>query len=494
MLKNVDPTLSLSKERYKELMPDLERELGRLQRQARAAGIPVAIIFEGWDASGKGTLIGRLMRALDPRGFSVWSQSTTSNEERWYPFLWRFWAKTPEKGRFAIFDRGWFAPLIDAKVSKSLKKSAIRRLMDDVVCFERQLVDDGTLIVKFFLHISKEEQKKRFKKLQSDPATAWRVGEEDLRRHRDYDKYVAAIDESLELTDTERVTWRVIEAGDERWAIVRIYETLIAAIKARLDEAETGKKKKAVARNVSASSPAIAVSPFKNVDLSLSMEREEYDKLLRKKQKRLRELEFEIYQKRIPVVAVFEGWDAAGKGGNIKRLTEQLDPRGYDVLPVAAPTDIEKAHHYLWRFWTRMPKAGHIGIFDRSWYGRVLVERVEGFCSPPAWRRAFDEINEMERHLSDYGAVVAKFWLHIDQETQLARFKERQSIPDKQWKITDEDWRNREKWKLYLPAVEEMLARTSTSHAPWTIVESKCKLHARIKVLQTVIDAIEERL
>jgi polyphosphate kinase 2 (PPK2 family) len=205
-------------------------------------------------------------------------------------------------------------------------------------------------------------------------------------------------------------------------------------------------------------------------------------------------LEHEIYVRRVPVVIAYEGWDAAGKGGNIRRLTQNLDPRGYEVVPVAAPNDIEKAHHYLWRFWLQMPKAGHITIFDRSWYGRVLVERVEGFCTEAQWRRAYREINGMEQHLAHFGAIVLKFWLHIDPDEQLRRFREREGMLHKQWKMTDEDWRNREKLDQYRGAVEEMLYRTSTPYAPWTIVESNCKRHARVKVLETVCKAIRKHI
>lgn len=211
-------------------------------------------------------------------------------------------------------------------------------------------------------------------------------------------------------------------------------------------------------------------------------------------QNRVRDLEHEIYLRRMPVVIIFEGWDAAGKGGNIKRLTAPLDPRGYEVAPIGAPNDIEKAHHYLWRFWSKIPKGGHICIFDRSWYGRVMVERVEGFCSQEEWKRAYREINEMEEQWIHFGATVIKFWLQIDKEEQMRRFEERQQIAYKQWKITNEDWRNREKWDVYKEAVDEMLFRTSTNHAPWTIVESNCKLYGRIKVLETVIREIENKL
>jgi polyphosphate kinase 2 (PPK2 family) len=233
---------------------------------------------------------------------------------------------------------------------------------------------------------------------------------------------------------------------------------------------------------------------LERADLSLSMDRTTYEKDLAGKQERLRELEHEIYKARIPVTIVYEGWDAAGKGGNLRRLVRNLDPRGYEVVPVGAPSDIEKEHHYLWRFWTQVPKAGHLTIFDRSWYGRVLVERVEGFCSEAEWRRAYREINEMERHWVSFGMVIVKFWLQIDRKEQLRRFRERERIASKRWKITEEDWRNRGKWPLYERAVNDMLEKTSTAAAPWTVVESNCKWYARVKALDTVIRAIEEKL
>ena len=221
---------------------------------------------------------------------------------------------------------------------------------------------------------------------------------------------------------------------------------------------------------------------------------EEYDTLLNQYQKRLRELHNELYRKKIPVIIAYEGWDAAGKGGNIKRITEALDPRGYEVHPIASPEPHEKARHYLWRFWNRLPKTGHVAIFDRTWYGRVMVERLEGFCSENDWQRAYVEINEFEKELADWNAVIVKFWVQIDKDTQLARFKERENTPEKRWKITDEDWRNREKWDLYEEAVNEMLQKTNTAYAPWHILESNDKKYARIKALKTVIEAIEKKM
>ena len=235
-------------------------------------------------------------------------------------------------------------------------------------------------------------------------------------------------------------------------------------------------------------------SVLSRADLTLAYGKEEYEKRLKKLQKKIEKLHGEVYRRRIPVVIGFEGWDAGGKGGAIKRLTEKMDPRGYVVNPTAAPTEVEKAHHYLWRFWKAMPKDGHIAIFDRTWYGRVMVERIEGFSTAGEWQRAYQEINDMEKDLYDAGAVVLKFWMQIDKDEQERRFKERQQNPEKQWKITEEDWRNREKWDLYEAAVNEMLLRTSTEYAPWIVVEGNDKYYARIKVLQTVAEAIEKRL
>ena len=219
-----------------------------------------------------------------------------------------------------------------------------------------------------------------------------------------------------------------------------------------------------------------------------------YEKELEELQARLADLHNRIYQKKIPVIITYEGWDAAGKGGNIKRLTAALDPRGFEVHPIASPEPREKNRHYLWRFWNRLPKDGHIAIFDRTWYGRVMVERLEGFCSENDWQRAYNEINEFEKELCDWGAVLVKFWVHIDKDTQLARFTDRQNTPEKQWKITDEDWRNREKWDAYEVAVDEMIQKTSTVFAPWHILESNDKHYARLKALKTVIEEIEKKL
>jgi polyphosphate kinase 2 (PPK2 family) len=233
---------------------------------------------------------------------------------------------------------------------------------------------------------------------------------------------------------------------------------------------------------------------LETVDLSLKLTPDEYKVRLIKAQVRLSQLGFQVYKQQRPVIIAFEGWDAAGKGGAIRRLTERLDPRGYVVYAISAPRGDDAEHHYLWRFWRRLPEAGQIAILDRTWYGRVLVERIEGFCSEEEWRRAYREINEFERQLVDFGTILVKFWLHIGQDEQLARFELRQDTPYKAWKLTDEDWRNREKWEPYVEAVEDMLLKTSTTGSPWTVVPANDKLYARVNVLETVVEALEGSL
>ena len=493
MLENIDLSCKVSGAAYKKTRERLEIKLGELQRRLLELKVPVIIVFEGWDAAGKGTLINELILPLDRRGLKVHSTPLVREEDQFYPFLWRFWGCMPVRGRIAVFDRSWYRRVLSDRVDGRTRPKDLPQTFDDIVSFERQLTFDGAVIVKLFLHISKKEQERRLKKLRRNRATAWRVTTDDWKHHEQYSAYLTATEEMLARTDSDFAPWTVVEAHDRRFASLKMFRAVIGALEDRVNvgaQAKAGparKRAKRVAEDVGA-------SVLDRVDLSLSLPIKEYRRKLDPKQKKLRELQYEAHTHRVPVVIVFEGWDAAGKGGNIRRLTAKLDPRGYEVVPIGAPNDLERAHHYLWRVWTNMPKAGHFTVFDRSWYGRVLVERVEGFCSEEEWKRAYREINEMEQHLTNFGTVLLKFWLHIDADVQLKRFREREKDPHKRWKITAEDWRNREKADVYKAAVEEMLFRTSTSYAPWTIVESNCNHYARIKVLDTVVRAIKARI
>ncbi len=497
MLDKLDLTKSLGKTEYKEKMAELEPKLGKLQRECRNLGIPVMIAFEGYGASGKGVQIGELIKALDPRGFEVYAVKNESEEERMHPFMWRFWTKMPAKGRIAIYDSSWYRKVLIDRFDKKTKKEELADAYRSICSFEEQLSADGMVIIKIFLAIDKKSQKKRFEKLLSSKETAWRVSEGDLKRNKKFGKYQEMNEEMLTRTDTEYAPWNVVEAVDRRFATAKIYAIVAQILAEKVEEAKRrtgGRTTAAGCKSDLKKDTHFRDSVLGKADLSLTYTKEEYKERLEVLQKKMEKLHGELYRRRIPVVLGFEGWDAGGKGGAIKRLTEKMDPRGYVVHPTASPNDIEKAHHYLWRFWVDMPKAGHVTIFDRTWYGRVMVERIEGFCSKQEWQRAFKEMNDMEKDLTDAGAIVLKFWMQIDKDEQARRFKARQENPEKQWKITDEDWRNREKWEQYEEAVNEMLIRTSTPNAPWIVVEGNCKYYARIKVLETVVRAIEERL
>ncbi|NQU24448.1 MAG: phosphate--AMP phosphotransferase [Candidatus Nealsonbacteria bacterium] len=494
MLELVDLDNEIPKETYRQVFPELEARLGECQRAARAAGVPVVIIFEGWDAAGKGTIINRLTQALDPRGFKVLPISAPTEDEGHHPWMRRFWNALPAAGSFAIFDRSWYGRVLVERMEKQVRKQQWKRAYEDVEQLERQLADDGAVIVKFWLHIGKKEQKRRFKKLENNPATAWKVSKREWKNHRKYEQWQEAVEEMLERTGTAYAPWTVVEATQGRYARVKVFETIVQTVESELERRAATPKIEPQPMPAPEESATRQQTILDRVDLSLSLERDEYDRELDDLQARLFHLEHELFVARVPAAIVYQGWDAAGKGGNIKRLTRGLDPRGYEVVPVAAPTAEERAHHYLWRFWKNVPKAGHITIFDRSWYGRVMVERVEGFCSEDEWKRAYREINEFERQLADFGTVIVKFWLQIDQQEQLRRFEARQQTTVKQWKITDEDWRNREKWDRYEESVVDMLQQTSTTYAPWTILEANCKLHARIKALRTVAEALESAL
>lgn len=493
MLEKVDLTKKLDKESYKEQIEGLQTHLGALQRECKELGIPIMIVFEGLPAAGKGFQMGKLIQALDPRGFEVHNIGYETKDEARHPFLWRFWKRTPAKGMVAIYDGSWYHKVSREYFDGYVKGKKVEEAYEELRLFEKELTVDGTLIVKFFLYIDKEEQRRRMNKLLSKESTRFRVNKNDKKRHIKFDRYRNICEKMLQKTDTEYAPWEVIPAMDKRYTTVKIYKTVIAYMEQKIDAV-----KRASQTQIYQGKKSDYVVPVLNVlgeaDLTLAYTREDYKKYLKVLQKKIEKLHGELYHRRIPLVIGFEGWDAGGKGGAIKRLTEHMDPRGYVVHPTASPNDIEKAHHYLWRFWNDMPKDGHVTIFDRTWYGRVMVERIEGYCSDKEWQRAYDEINHMENSLVNNGAIVLKFWMQIDKEEQERRFNERMNNPEKQYKITDEDWRNREKWNQYEEAVNEMIVKTSKKNAPWIIVEGNNKYYARIKVLETVIAAIEKRL
>ena len=490
MLKNWARPEKPEGEELKQRLKAAEEKLSQQQMKLKEKRLPVLVLIEGWGAAGKGSAIGQIIKNIDPRFFKVFSMpSTPTEEERRRPFLYRFFEKIPEAGKFTFLDSGWMDQIMKERLDGKLDDKAYAQRVDSVKRFERGLTDNGYLVLKFFFHISKKEQESRIEALLSEKDTAWRVSEGDLWQNRHYDKCLEAFDRYLDDTNTPSAPWYIVNSKSKKFAELQVMETLCMGI-------ETALHNESLAVPLLQNAfPLIKMPKLRDVPLEgKTLDEEEYKKELKELQAKLGQLHNRLYRKRVPVIIAYEGWDAAGKGGNIKRLTGALDPRGFEVHPIASPEPHEKARHYLWRFWTRLPKDGHIAIFDRSWYGRVMVERLEGFCSENDWQRAYYEMNEFEQELHNWGAVILKFWVQIDKDTQLARFTERQNTPSKQWKITDEDWRNREKWDLYEQAVDEMLQKTSTTYAPWHILESVDKKYARIKALHIVIDALEKAL
>lgn len=489
MLKEWSKELKPGEEEMERRLETARLKLATCQTAIREKKLPVLVLLEGFGAAGKGSVLGKVIKNLDPRFFKVSVMEKPTEEEQRKPFLYRHFVKIPEAGKFVFFDGGWMDEVTGQYLQGELKKETYKEHITSIKRFERQLTDNGYLIMKFFFYIEEKEQKKRFEELLADKNTSWRVADGDMWQNKHYEKCVEVYDQYLEETSQPSAPWYLIDSKNRKWAQLQMLEILVKGIETALMNSTRAVP---ILQNVFPLKPIPRLSEIPLADKKLT--EEEYRKELKACQKKLQAMHNELYRKKIPVILAYEGWDAAGKGGNIKRIAAALDPRGYEVHPVASPEPHEKARHYLWRFWNRLPKDGHIAIFDRTWYGRVMVERLEGFCSENDWQRAYNEINEFEKELSDWGAVLLKFWVQIDKEVQLERFTMRQNTPEKQWKITEEDWRNREKWDLYEEAVDEMLQKTNTAFAPWYVLESNDKYYARIKALKTVIAEIEKRL
>jgi polyphosphate:AMP phosphotransferase len=491
----------VTREEFDAMAPQLRTELLELQQRLRSVDFPVIVLFAGVDGAGKNETVNLLNEWMDPRWIVTRAYGDPSDEERERPEYWRYWRDLPPKGKVGLFLSSWYHhPLVD-RAFDTITPAEMDEQLDRIVHFEKSLADEGALIVKFWMHLSEKAQKKRLKKLEEDPLTAWQVRDSDWKHWKMYDKFADAAERLIKHTSKSHAQWHIVEGADARYRSTVVLNTLKDAILTHLDGREAARKvtaelKKPSKRAKSAKPQALTSQPsiLSSLDMTQSIEGAEYNRALQEQRGRLSKLYLKAREKGISTVLVFEGWDAAGKGGTIRRLTSALNARDCQVIPVAAPTEEERAQHYLWRFWRHLSRAGRVTVFDRSWYGRVLVERVEGFCSDEAWQRAYGEINDFEEQIVDAGNVLCKFWLHITAEEQLTRFEQRGEIEYKKWKLTDEDWRNREKWDLYEGAVNDMVEQTSTRNAPWTLVEANSKPFARVKVLTTVCDALEAGL
>jgi len=481
----------VSKDEYRKREPALREQLLEAQATLRKAGFPVIVLFAGVDGAGKGETANLLNEWMDPRGIVTRAFDAPTTEESERPYLWRFWRDLPPKGRLGIFLSSWYSdPLLERVHGKSDNGSFDARL-DEIVSFERTLADDGALIIKFWMHLGKNAQRKRFKDLEKNPLQKWRVTKKDWAHWKLYKQFVAAAERLIMRTSTGDAPWMIIEGADPRYRSLRVGSALLDGMNRRLAERASQSAVPTTNGDALFSAPTTILAGLKT---GRTLEKKDYRKRLNELQGRLNRLHRSARDRKASTILVFEGWDAAGKGGAIRRITAALDARDYRVISIAAPSDEEREQHYLWRFWRHLPRAGRFTIFDRSWYGRVLVERVEGFATEREWRRAYAEINDFEQRLVDHGNILVKFWIHITKEIQEERFKARLDVPHKSWKITDEDWRNREKWDDYEIAVNTMIEKTSTRTGPWVLVEGNDKRFARIKVLEAVCENVERSL
>jgi polyphosphate:AMP phosphotransferase len=483
----------LDKARYDRLVPrlrgdllDAQYDLGALKR------FPVIVLINGVEGAGKSETVNVLNSWMDPRHIHTHAFALPTDEERERPAMWRYWRALPPKGKIGILFGNWYTDPILLRATKRIGESGLDQWLNEINRFEEMLAQEGTLVVKFWFHLSNAAQRKRLRMLEKNAKTRWRVTKLDWEMYKAYDRYRRISEHTLRTTSTGKAPWIVIDGGDERYRNATAGKILLDAIRKRLALEAKGWRPRVTAAPLPPAADGRTL--LDSLTLRQTLGKKQSARLLERHQGRLATLVRGDAFKRRSLVIVFEGMDAAGKGGTIRRITGALDARQYEIVPVAAPTEEERAQPYLWRFWRQLPRFGRVTIFDRSWYGRVLVERVEGFCSEADWLRAYAEINDFEEQLVRHGYVLAKFWLAISQDEQLARFEEREKTRFKRFKITAEDWRNRKKWDRYAHAVCDMVDRTSTEVAPWTLVESDNKNFARVKVLKTLCERLEEAI
>ncbi len=513
MFETAELGQKIQKKVYKERERTLREDLLEAQFRLKEASFPVILLLNGVDGAGKGEVANLLNEWMDAR--LIWTRAydipTTEESER--PTFWRFWRDLPAAGQMGIFLKAWYSDPFIRKVNGELDQEGFSTALDRIIDFEEMLAADGAVILKVWLHLGRKAQKKRFKTLEKDPDTAWEVTRKDWKNWERYEEFIPVAEHLIMRTSSGVAPWEIVECSDPRFRNLEVGSSLLKAIRRGLEREErnrilneeAGMEGRGKRRTDQA--PAVgsglgtggegeypARTVLASLDMTRSLTKEEYSGALAERQTGLHGLRLRARKKKLSMILVFEGWDAGGKGGAIRRVIRPLDARYYKVISVAAPTEEERAHHYLWRFWRHLPRGGRVTIFDRSWYGRVLVERIEGFAKPEEWGRAYAEINQFEGALLEHGILLLKFWIHITPEEQEARFKARAEDPIKSWKLTEEDWRNRDRWGAYERAVNDMVERTSTHNAPWTLIEGNDKRFARIRVLDEVCGALEGAL
>jgi polyphosphate:AMP phosphotransferase len=497
MFESLDIEQRIDKVQFDAAEPELREQLIEAQLSfLEAEQAPIIVILSGMDVIGRSECGKQLLSWLDARHVRPFATILPGEEGLERPRMWRFWDALPRDGRMGLFLNSWYEGPISDYVLGRIDREQYRARIDEMVHFERMLAHEDALILKFMLFLSEEQTLDSLKKFKRKRLGAWKVSRHEVEISKEFanrfDECLEMLEDLVSATSTHYAPWIPVASTDARFRDLTVGQAISAAMQRRL---EAGAPVEPISVDTSVvRTSELHANILDTLDLDQTLSEKQYKRELKKEQRRLTKLTLGKKFERHSVVAVFEGNDAAGKGGSIRRVVQALDPRLYRVIPIAAPSDEERAHGYLWRFWRHVPTQGHVTIFDRSWYGRVLVERVEGFCSEADWSRAYEEIRNFESELTDYGVIVVKFWLAIDQQEQLQRFQEREETGYKRYKITEEDWRNREKWGDYARAVHDMVDRTSTSEAPWTLVEATDKYFARVKVLKTINDRLEAEL
>ena len=482
---------TIQKSNYEKLVPELRTQLLLAQEKVKESDFPVIILISGVDGGGKGDVINLLNEWMDSRYMSTIAFSKPSDEEKERPKFWRYWRTLPAKGAIAVYVGSWYSNPLSRRIYGKINDGQLMIGLKHIRQLEQELIDDGALIIKCWLHLKKGIQKARIKKLEKTPDTRWKVTKRDKKHLKMYNGFIKIAENVLAETSTADSPWLIVDGFDIRYSSLTIGKHILSRIEQHLELRKAEEQSNA---SIPDETYGLQRCLLDSLDLSLKLDKKKYNALLSKYQDKLNKLSRQAHEKKQSSLLVFEGWDAGGKGGAIRRLTHAMDARSYQVIPIAAPTDEENQHHYLWRFWRHIPKTGQVTIYDRSWYGRVLVERVEGLASNSEWKRAYSEIVNFEEAMSGHGTLLIKFWLHIDQDEQLKRFKAREKLSYKKYKITEEDYRNREKWDDYNIAVNEMVIRTSTQQNPWVMVEANDKKYARIKVIKTYCEHLEKML
>ncbi len=463
--------------------------LGQYELGAEKRG-PVLVLISGLEGGGRGETANKLNEWMDPRFIRTSAFGPGAPEEEVRPLPWRYWRALPPRGTIGIFMNAWYRLLVNAYVKRDVDHAEFNAKLNDIRQYEQMLTDEGIVLLKFWIHLSKEGQKQRLRNLQSSPKTAWRVTSVDTYGLKHYNRYHDMWEHLLRETSIGAAPWYVVEGTDSNYrnlTVGKILHSVLSAVNAGAKPAPHA---------VVAPAPSVIgnVALIRGLDLTQKLDEETYDAELAKWQAKLARLTQRKHFRDRSLILAFEGSDAAGKGGAIRRVAMSFDAHQFVIVPIAAPTEEELAHPFLWRFWRQIPARGGITIFDRTWYGRVLVERVEKYCTVPEWMRAYDEINQFEEQLVNEGVVVCKFWLQVSKEEQLRRFSARERTAFKRFKITQDDWRNRKKWHAYEQAVADMVDRTSSELAPWTLVEAEDKYFARVKILKTIAKRLERAL